>query len=307
MKKFKLVLLAFLGILSVDSFAQLGHHVRTHTYQGTPRYASYSDYGQYSRIGFLANELYLSRRQARRMDGVFNFYDREIDRVLRERWTNRRLKKAKLRNLIGDRDYEIRSILSRRQYSKYREIRRWEASRRDRFSCRAHGASCRSNACYNSHFDNRWNDGWSRYWDGNRRGSWERNNRQNDCDNRWDDRDYNDRNDRGRNNRGRNDDRWDDRSDDDRWDDRRGSNNDRDDRYDEYEDRYPYGKASEKKEAQAKDKENVKITDTSPSVDTPSNDEPEREKTAEEEMDEYFADEFDYGDEELDDYFADEN
>lgn len=299
MKKFKFVLLAFLGILSIDSFAQSNHHVRTHTYQGTPRYASYADYGLHSRIDFLAEELYMSRRQARRMHDVLDYYDSEIDRVTRERWTSRRLKRAKLRNLLADRDYEIRGVLSRRQYSKYREIRRWESDRRNRFSCAAHGASCRANACYNGYYENRWNDGWSSYWNRNRRGSWERDNRQRDNDDRWDDR--RDRDD-DRDYRRDRDDRWDDR------DDRRGSTNHRNDRsdYEEDWDRYPYGKSSEKKKPEAK--ADVKITDASPSVDDVNIDEEEDNgKTEEEEMDEYFADEFDYGEEDLDDYFKDEN
>ena len=301
MKNFKLVLLAFLGIISVDSFAQLGHHVRTHTYQGTPRYTS-SDYGSHSRIGFLAHELYLSRRQARDMKDILVFYDRKMEGVSRSRRISRRGKRNVLRNLLADREYEIQSILSRRQYSKYREIRRWENDRRNGFTCAAHGASCNASGCYTNFYNNRWNDGWNRYWNNDRRGSWERNNRQNDRDSRWDDRDYNSRNNRGRSNDrrddrndDRNDDRWEDRNDD-RWDDRRGSN---DDRYD----RYPYGKASEKKEAQAK--ENVKITDATDSSD--ATDTLAQERTEEEEMDDYFTDEFDYGDQDLDDYFADEN
>lgn len=303
MKNFKLVLLAFLGILSVDSFAQLGHHVRTHTYQGSPRYASYSDYGQNSRIGFLANELYLSNRQARKLNDILRYYDREIDRVYRTRRISNRARRAALRNLRSDRDYDVQSILSRRQYSKYLQIRNWEANRRNGFSCSAHGGSCSSGACYNNYYDNRWNDGWDHYWNGNRRDNWERNNRQDNRNDRY---------------RDRNDDYYDDRNDD-RWDDRRGSTNDRknrDDRYESDDDWYPSGRASEKKDASTRADENVKYTDTTESsgngdpiieeerVVEVEQDEP---RTDEEQMDDYFEDEIDYGDdEELDDYFADE-
>ncbi len=288
MKTTKLMLFAIVSLFAVEGFTQSRScGTSTNVYFGSNySFASNSNFGSSSKIRFYARELRLSRRQARHLDDILFHYNRKIDRVRSDRFLSRRSKRYRVNDLLERRELEVRDILSRRQYAKYRHIRNFENYRRDNWRCHAHGHGCSNTGCYDSFFRDRYHDGWDNYWNRDRQRDWD--NRHGGWDSRDDrhhDRDRRDDYDRDR--RGDYDDDYDD--------DRRRSDRKRDDR---------------NRGAITKNKE-LENDDFFKDVDTKDDDlvdEKVEETDLEEELDDYFKDEFDYGDdEEADDYFANEN
>ena len=300
MKMTKLILLALLTFFTAEGFAQFNCGFATRVTYGSNYDSSNNSFAGYSsKIRFYARELRLSRRQARELHYILRDYSRDVHRVRSDRFLGRRSKRAKIRRLLENREWEVRDLLSRRQYDKYRYIRDFEQYRRSNWRCGAHGAGCSNSGCYDSYFENRYDDGWNNFWNRDRRRDWDRR-YGNDRD--WNDRgdwdDWDDRDDRNWDRRGDRDDRGD-------WDDRRDDDRRRADR-----DRNRRGKVAKKESAE--NPADVKDLDTKDDeiVGNDQSDDQvvDDEKDLEEELDDYFKDEFDYGDdEEIDDYFADEN
>lgn len=288
MKVTKLIILAMLGLFAVDGNAQRNGRVATNVYFGDAYHTSNnSSYSYSSQINFYARELRLNRRQTRRLNDVLQYYDSKINRVNRNRYSNNRARRNSINRLLRERDYEVRNVLSRRQYAKYLSIRDFEQRRRSNYRCSAHG-SCSNGACYDSYYRNRYDDGWNDYWNGDRRRDWDRrygNDDFYDERDRRDNRDQYDGRDEDWNYREQGNDDWRDSRDDDR---RRTNSND---------DRQNSGKIVE----------DVKVESDAP-FDVDDSEEAVADLSEEDEMDAYFRDEVDYGDDdELDDYFADEN